>query len=60
MTSTYVSMMATYTICGVDAVSLAAIPDLMVVLSETLVIFAVVCLTLQMFRVASLAVVLVE
>ena len=56
----YVSMRDICTICGAGTVAVAAIPDLVVFLGETFVIFSVVCLTLQNFRVASLAVVFVE
>ena len=60
MTRTYVSMRDTCKICGAGVVAVTAIPDLVVVLGETFVILDVVCLNLQFFRVASLAVVFVE
>ena len=56
----YVSMRDTYTICGAGEVSVSAIPDLVVVLGDISVIFAVICLTLQLFRVSSLAVIFIE
>ena len=60
MTGTYVSMRDTCKICRAGEVAVANIPDLVVVLGETFVIFDVVCLTRKFFRVASLAVVFVE
>ena len=60
MDGIYVSMRDTCTICVAGAVAVSAISDLVVVLGERFVIFAVVCLTLRMFRVASLAVVLLN
>ena len=55
-----VSLMDTCTIFGVGVVAVAAISDLVVVLGEMFVVFAVVYLNLQIFQVASLAVVFSE
>ena len=60
MTVTYVYMRDTWKICGAGVFDVAAIPEIVVVLGETFVIFSEVCLTLQFFRVDSLAVVFVK